>query len=128
MKKRRLMLGIATLMLVGGITFLLFRPAPTFDPGPTRENFRRLAVGMTEAEVEAILGPGEPYPISLQGHYQKGWRRGEFFILANFRQDQDGGRLKAAAIYRPVDEDHDDILDSVPPRSIAERLRRLLPW
>jgi hypothetical protein len=55
-RRRLLLLGVAALALLGlaALLFALFVPRP--GAGITRENFERIRTGMTEREVEGILG------------------------------------------------------------------------
>ncbi len=61
MRKRKLLLGALAglLVLAGSGAFLALRPAP--PSRVTRENYDCIKAGMTEAEVEAILGPEGDY-------------------------------------------------------------------
>jgi hypothetical protein len=53
-KNRWLLLGLLLACIVGVVLVVLALLPPT--PGITKENFDRIEVGMTRAEVEAILG------------------------------------------------------------------------
>jgi hypothetical protein len=56
MNKRRLLIVAGALTLLGMAGFTLFLWLTTPPPGVTRENFRRLRVGMSLPAVEALLG------------------------------------------------------------------------
>jgi hypothetical protein len=60
MRRRRLLLGaglLAVLALVAGpIAWVSYLPRPGIRPGVTEENGWRIKEGMTNAEVESILG------------------------------------------------------------------------
>ncbi|HJZ91897.1 MAG TPA: hypothetical protein VKE40_13575 [Gemmataceae bacterium] len=52
--RRRTLVGLALLAIVSALVFLW----PTAEPpGVTRTNLKRLRLGMSEAEVQALLGP-----------------------------------------------------------------------
>jgi hypothetical protein len=62
MRRRKLrwaVAGLAALLLVAGA--FVFWPRALPPSRITRENFHRIRVGMSRAEVEAILGPPEDY-------------------------------------------------------------------
>jgi hypothetical protein len=56
MRKRRLLLRVGALALLGAAGFLLYCWAVSPTPGVTEKNFRRLRVGMSVSEVEALFG------------------------------------------------------------------------
>ena len=58
MSRRRILIGIGAsmaLVAVGLVVFVLTRPQPTIDPATAS----RIARGMTEAEVDAVVGAPE---------------------------------------------------------------------
>jgi hypothetical protein len=61
---RRLLFLVTVLviLLVGGVCYVT-RPTP----GPTMENFRRLSLQMSFADVESILGPEHTACRSIKG-------------------------------------------------------------
>lgn len=54
MGRRRLLLGVGAVVLLGGLALFHWLTAPT--PGVTWDNFRRLRKGMSARQVEALLG------------------------------------------------------------------------
>jgi hypothetical protein len=137
MRRRRLLLGAGVLALVmTALGAFLWFATPT--PGVTRDNFRRLKLGMTEPEAERLLGgPGEvnPVPFSYVGTRELEWTGNGVTIRLRFRQycrifdlERPDGQM---ALYQgllmrpdsdewePVEASHDDLLT---------RLRDWLGW
>jgi hypothetical protein len=123
MRKRRrvlLLLGflssLACLGFVGANWALHLR----MTPGVNVENFRRLTLGMTEAEVEQILGrPGEFEP---QSPHWKQWNENGTFISVGFG-NQDGS-LNCATANVSVPGSGRSLL-VIPEQSRIDRIRRL---
>src|SRR5690349_13126704 len=87
MKKRRLLLGAGALACLGlavGLFVWLTYPRPRVTP----ENFRRLRLGMTRPQVEAILGQpaGVPGPMA----YSVVWEGRQVRVTLDFFPDGDG--------------------------------------
>src|SRR5262245_32436947 len=60
-KKRLLVSVLVAFVLTGFISSFMWLTGP--KPGVTRENYERIGIGMTEAEVEAIVNsPSVSYP------------------------------------------------------------------
>jgi hypothetical protein len=125
MRRRRLLLGFvaAAGLWLAGAGLLLWPKPPA--PGVTMENFRRLRVGMTQPQAEAVLGgPGLelPWPSRRAGTV-KAWGR-PFEGFAIYLEFGAGGRVTWADAGMPGEPgeplgDGDGLLD---------RLRLLLPW
>jgi hypothetical protein len=65
MRRRKLLVALAGLaMVVAAGTFILWPRAVVLEPRPlraTRQNYDRIRIGITRAEVEASLGPPGDY-------------------------------------------------------------------
>jgi hypothetical protein len=84
-KRRWLLLGLSAGMLllsVGGVLYWLLTPRTSI----TQENFERIQIGMTAAEVHEILG-GPPRNETRQIFVEPGnwWRSNEIWILVAYR-------------------------------------------
>ena len=123
MRRRRLLLGMGPVALLGmpGVASLLWLTRPT--PGVTWENFHRLRFGMTARDVEALLG--EPQEVDEVGGdwTTRRWRGDDFVISLSFDADQKlafGGAFGVSdptrAILEPIHADE----------SFLDRIRRLL--
>jgi hypothetical protein len=133
MKWRLLLLGAGVLALVGvaGLLVLWFT---TPEPGVTKANYRRLGVGMTEAEVEHVLGrQGKLIPTggdSTVVIVTKEWYEGDLGIVLWLDSDH---RLMGGSCFiwpeevrlrlGPVEDPGEPLPDHL---SIFDRLRRLL--
>jgi hypothetical protein len=72
MRRRKLLVALAGLAVVAAGAVVLWPEPPSRI---TRENFDRIREGMTQAEVEAILGPPGDYRTRLgDTKYQQGWQ------------------------------------------------------
>jgi hypothetical protein len=127
MRRRRLLLGAGLLGLVAlaGLAAFVRFTAPT--PGVTVENYRRLRIGMTAQQVEAILGEGptSQQPTAARGRWQKYWKGKELTIYLLF--ERDGIVLRGNA--GPADRD--PFFGEVEVResdSFIDRLHRWLGW
>jgi hypothetical protein len=65
MKKKWLLIGIATLAITSGLAVAIPALQPP-RPGVTKANFDRIETGMTMSEVEAVFGQG-PNIVSVEG-------------------------------------------------------------
>jgi hypothetical protein len=133
MRRRRLLLGAFALPGVAGLLIALL--ASPRRPALTREHYHnQITIGMTEGEVEAILGP----PLT-------GWEKGNVTLIAPlgcvpFYADnlEKGDRVwvgeKDAIIINfeagvVVDQEWVLVVTPLPSRpTLWDRLRRLLPW
>ena len=99
-KPRRVLLLVAILGALAGVglAILLWSLAPIQKPGITVDNFRRLALGMTEAEVESILG--RPGVFEAASPHWKRWIENGILIEVGFG-NQDG-TLNCASANVPV--------------------------
>jgi hypothetical protein len=82
MRGRRLVLGAGALALLLGAAGVVLAWFATPTPGVTLENYQRLRHGMTEREVQDVLGgPGEPISF-FKG--VKGWEGQEVDVFVVF--------------------------------------------
>ena len=88
MKKRLAIIGLLLVFTLGGVGVVIYTLQPT--PGVTFRNFNRLRLGMTEEEVEAILGQkGEeksiemPYAPTIWWHGTV-WENGDRILKITF--------------------------------------------
>jgi hypothetical protein len=91
-KKIRMAVGLVAVSLAAGM--LLYFLLPVLNPpqpGVTPENFRRLHKGMSQEEVEAILGsPGQDVGrMTLQK--MKEWQAPDCFVYIVFSEIRGGG-------------------------------------
>jgi hypothetical protein len=117
------MLAVCGLLLFLGLAALVGWHLLPPRPGVTPENFHRLRVGMTEREVEAILGqstrPMPPLPPSCwdgeHSHIFVVYLWGPFdgYLVVGAQLDTDDSRRESLPNHEP---------------SLLERLRRGLPW
>jgi hypothetical protein len=139
MRKRRLLVGVGALVLLVVVGWLAVAWLAPSRPGITRENYERIQQGMTQHEVERLLGePGQDgLALLLTGPEHEsdalatslseiddlvwgepptclvlGWVGRDVIVLVRF----DNGRVSRK-----------DIL-SRPQQTFLGRLRRLLPW
>jgi hypothetical protein len=116
MKRKRLLLAVGGIAALVGVTLGVLALLPA-RPGVTRENFDRIEIGMTRAEVEAILGPptdfftGWPFPEPNEP------------IWENDRADE--GQIQFDEDSRVKAKDWHEMPDD---RGVFERLMDLLPW
>jgi hypothetical protein len=123
-RQRRVpLLGVVLLGLLAVLGSLLVLHALEPTPGVTVQNYLRLRVGMSEREIEGILGrPGNPM---LEGRsvYGEIWSTDKFLIIAVFNREGclvEGGIDRLANDYSgPVGHIQED-------KDIFDRLRRLL--
>jgi hypothetical protein len=115
MNKKRWLLATTILASVLGLVVLVLAQL-TPQPGVTQANFRRLAVGMTEAEVNEILGEPRIPQIKqtglAMGHKRVAWA-GEFSLVISVFDERD----------RLVEK---TCLEDPPP--FVFRLRKRFPW
>jgi len=71
-----------SILLLGLSLFLVQLRAPS--PGVTPENFRRLHRGMTEKEVEAIMGRPGGSRIGVTGSHCTYWRESHHTVVIGF--------------------------------------------
>ena len=127
MRRRRLLLGMAAILLtVGGLALVHWLTAPT--PGVTWENFRHLRIGMSVKDLEALLG--EPYETAEQpdGVIQRVWRGEEVEITLWFGTEEDDvfrGRLASGAASFPR-QPNSYVENMCPDESVLDRIRRWL--
>lgn len=113
---------VAVLFGLGFYVILVIAEHPC--PGITRENFERIQKGMTEADVEEILG-GPP------GTYTD--RRINFFIFrtgVSFRRWWlgDEGVITIVLTFDVPRRVSSKKFDPMPDESLDERFRRKYPW
>ncbi len=83
MFRRRLLLVVGAVVLLGVAGFFLFLWLTNPTPGVTWDNFRRLRKGMSERNVEAFLG--EPQSLLVDprhGSTSKSWRVAFHLVLS----------------------------------------------
>jgi hypothetical protein len=119
-RRYRLLLGLGTLVLLelaGWLTVQLLHQRPSMS----KANFDRLEEGMTEKEVDDILGTERwnytPSILSATG-LERWWVADDGMIMLDFAP-------------RPPLEDwqvtHKHYLE-LPPEPVLDRIRRWLPW
>lgn len=90
MGRRRLLLVVGAVALLGVAGFVLWLMSPT--PGVTWENFHRLRKGMSSSEVEGLLGkPSLPYEASFDNprqRQQRIWHGKDVIISLQFDAGQ----------------------------------------
>jgi hypothetical protein len=111
MKKKWWIIATATIAGCIGLAFVIPALRP-WRPGVTKENFDRIEIGMTRAEVEAILGPRA---IAFPGAMV--FFEDERADEAHIRFDDNLDRVKR----KDWDEWPDD-------RGVFEKLMDQLPW
>ena len=81
MRRRRLLLGVGAVALLGvaGFFLLLSPTSPTPTPGITRDNFRLLRKGMSVRDVTSLFGEAH----EVHG-LERVWRGGEITIWLTF--------------------------------------------
>jgi hypothetical protein len=117
-----LVLTVALFGLGACLALPLSRPRS----GITQENFDRIQEGITEAEVEEILGgpsgyyTRRPIVVPMSGVMFRRWWIGDEGVITielTFETDPDEPRRVCHKRFAPV-----------PPKCFAERYRRLLLW
>lgn len=122
-KRRRLLILLGLLGATSWLAFLgvLLISHLTMSPGVNAENFRRLRLGMTQTEVERILGrPGEFEPKSP--HWQQ-WNENGTFISVCFGNHD--GTLNGASANIAVPGSGRYLLE-LPEKSVLNEIRRWL--
>jgi hypothetical protein len=118
MSRRVFLLGVGIVLVALGLAITDW--VLSLQPGVTEANFKRIRVGMTEAEVQAILGgvPQEklPYP-STDGWFYCVWDGSTGNILVAFGRDD--GRVRRAPWWSPDPP-------RLPPTPLLARLRSWL--
>ena len=114
MKKKWWIIALATIAGCIGLAFLIPALRP-WRPGVTKENFDRIEIGMTRAEVEAILGPPTDMLSPFAGDDEPIWES-DRADEAQIRFDENN-RVKS--------KDWDEWPDS---RGVFEKLMDQLPW
>ena len=122
MRRRRLLLGVGALTLLGVVGFALLTCLSSPTPGVTWENFRRLRVGMSLEDAEALLGqPKAGFNSALAGMVDRYWISDGNLICLTFVSDRlewggwnlgGNGELE----FIPMNE------------SLLDRIRRWLDW
>jgi hypothetical protein len=118
MRRRRLLLVVGAVVLLGvaGFVLLVWLTKPT--PGVTWDNFRRLREGMSPKDVEALLG--EPYDVEDYRTYTNRYWRGEEVVKISLEFTEDGLKFGVAGHgLGPVEGLHTD-------ESLLDRIRRWL--
>ena len=101
-KRSHIMIALWPLLLFTGIAVsvvflwrLHSKATPSAHLNVTEENFLRLKVGMTEEQVETILGePGE-YECRFTDNYYKRWQGLGCIVIIRFHDEVMSGWLKA---------------------------------
>lgn len=126
MRRRRLLLVVGAVVLLGmaGFVLLLWLTSQAPAPGITWDNFRRLRMGMSVGDVEALLG--EPHEIDDlgDGYVVKWWRSQEVTIGLGFNANQ---RLHLGTA-DPTGVSPICAESLHPPESVLDRLRQWLHW
>ena len=120
MKKRRLLLGVGVLAVLGMAGMVVWESQPR--PGITRANYERIREGMTLVEVEAILGrPGDGFGGDGDTPRVRFWQGDHVKVTVWFDTDgcvEAGWCGTGEEEWEPLTEDE----------GFLDRLRRLLPW
>jgi hypothetical protein len=116
--------GLFGLLLIALLAAaLLLAPTPRRASAITRENFDRIQVGMTKADVEAILGgpPGKytdrPDPVDYHGISFRHWWIGDEAVITIEMWGGDADRRVYNKTFTPY-----------PAGSFADRCRSILSW
>jgi len=83
-KRRRVLMWLGLIAIISWLAFvgMLLNSHLAMSPGVNAENFRRLRLGMTQAEVERIMGrPGE---FELKSQHWRQWKENGTFISVGF--------------------------------------------
>ena len=119
-------LGAIAIISGGLVVVCLLRPTAGRSSGINRENFDRVNEGMTEAEVEAILGcpPGNynlrPVTVFKSGRmFRRWWVSDDAIITISLSPDDDTDVRRS---WRVCHKDY----QPVPLESLVQRCRRLL--
>jgi hypothetical protein len=118
---RRIMLGLGIVaMLVAAFIVAALVLEPT-DP-ISEEGAARIKEGMTEAEVEEVLGGQKPYRwISISDWNTSVWKGDSGEVAVEFRHDAYAFRVCRPAQFAP--KEPPPLIDR-----LHNRLRRALPW
>jgi hypothetical protein len=131
MRRRRLLLGLGAVVLLGLASFCVIAFAVPRS-GVTLENYERIQVGMTLPEVEGILGT------PVDGYFMD--EDENVLYLADVVDDESGELSKLNILWVGDDVVVRVTLDSrkqvhsksiekkAHPSTLFARLRRLLPW
>ncbi len=133
MRWRRLLLVVGAVALLGlaGLFLFLWLTSPT--PGVTWNNFRRMRVGMSAKDVEALLGdPYDAHEFMLDGLDPlpvakcKYWRGKDVIIALSF----DTADWVVAGEAAPREEDfvNNCHVEEIRPENLLDRLHRWLHW
>jgi hypothetical protein len=118
--RKRMLLAFGLLIGLGLVALVVWRLQPPRS-GVTEANFRRLHAGMSEAQVEAILGPTEVPVMCNTGDMTYAWQ-GEHCsaCIAFFASGSCDGTLRT----------DDGRVMTIPPEPapFLDQLRRLLAW
>jgi hypothetical protein len=73
------------LLLCGWFQVELFFPQGLFvTPGVTPENFDRIQIGMSQRDIESILGPPDSQQMYVTGGYMQFWSGPEYVVVLSF--------------------------------------------
>jgi hypothetical protein len=115
-------LCLALLSILGVGNFAILLTAPSRRSGITKENFDRIRDGMTEAEVEEILGgPPGTYTdrlvvVPMEGTSFRRWWVGHEGVITILVTPDEPPTVC------------DKKFDTIPPESLSELFRRRCPW
>jgi hypothetical protein len=126
---RRPLLWLTIAGLAGLGALALLRPAPPRPgAGVTRENFSRIRVGMTEAEVEAVFRcpPGDysrqGWTVAVIGEaFPRWWVTDEAVVTVLLEPEDESDRGKPLRVKSMT-------FEPLPRETFWERCRRLAPW
>jgi hypothetical protein len=125
---RRRLLTLSALLLVSLIGIGVYW-AMQPKPGVTLENFRQLNRGMSEEQVETILGSKGVFEAEVAGASLKSWRGPQGQVVLAFggfygRDHQPFIGLRRGAWYYGLDAQASEQLGEPKPLGIAEKTRR----
>jgi len=123
MRRRRLLVGVGAVALLGVAGFASYLWLTSLAPGVTWASFRRLRLLMSSRDVEGVLGkPHETF--ETPAYTNKCWRGHEVVISATFVHD----RLHSARAVPPDPQNPDTVhREYAPPdESFLDRIRRWL--
>ena len=125
MSRRRLLILMSAVALLGMAGFALNLWLTTPTPGVSMENFRRLQIGMPASAVYALLG--DPYKVSegdFEGATERLWGGQEVEIILVFKRDRLFGGVASPPGQHAVGH-----VERVPmDETFLDRIRRLLHW
>ena len=120
-KAKRVLMWLGLIGILAILGLVAAQWLSPWKPGISVNNFRRLTLGMTEAEVESILGrPGE---FELRSPHWKQWNENGTFISVGFGNHD--GSLNCATANVSVPGSGRSLL-VIPEESIIDRSRRWL--